>query len=88
VGQAPAELKLNSDGLTAQPQQRVDVGDGAQRRPRAATEALLVDDDDRGQVLDQVSVGLADPREEAADERGERLVELPLRLGGDRVEDQ
>jgi hypothetical protein len=69
-----------------QPQQRVDVGDRADRGVRAAAEPLLVHDHRHAQVLDGVGLRRRVPRQEAADEQAEVLVELPLRFRGDRVE--
>jgi hypothetical protein len=53
---------------------------------RAATEPLLVDDDGHVEVLDGVGGRRRILRQEVPDEHAEVLVELPLRLGRDRVE--
>jgi hypothetical protein len=76
------------DPREEQPQQHGDVGVGARRRARAAADPLLIDDDRRVQVFDVIHVRLAVAGQEALHEGGEGLVQLALRLGGDRVEDQ
>jgi hypothetical protein len=63
-----------------------DVGDGGHRRPRPAVESLLVDDDDRREVLDAVGVGPSHRGQVVLGVRAERGVDLTLRLGGDGVE--
>ena len=66
----------------------VDLGDGADRRPRVARRGLLVDRDRRRQALDEVDVGLVHLAEELARIRRQRLDVAPLALGEDRVERQ
>ena len=84
VGVAGVRL---ADPREQQPQQRVDVGHRPDRGVRAAPQALLVDDDRHAQVLDRVRFRRRVARQEVADEQAEVLVQLPLRFGGDRIED-
>ena len=69
-------------------QHRVRIGDGADGGARVRPHALLVDEDRRGQPLEQVDLGARLGRQEALYERAVRLVDEALRLGGDRAEDQ
>ena len=71
-----------------QPQIVVDLGDGADRRPRVAVGGLLVDGDRRRQALDEVDVGLVHLTEELPGVRRQRLDVAPLALGEDGVEGQ
>jgi hypothetical protein len=64
----------------------VDLGDGADRRPRVAVGRLLVDRHGRGQALDEVDVGLVHLTEELARVCRQRLDVPALSLGEDRVE--
>ena len=70
------------------PQVGVDLGDGADGAAAAGAEALLVDDDARRYVPDRVHRGAGELRQAAAGIGAERLDELALRLGADRVEDE
>ncbi len=70
-----------------QPQHGGDVGDGADGRVGAAAHPLLVDDDGHAQISDEVGVGAAEAGQEVAHEHAEVLVQQPLALGGDGVED-
>ncbi len=69
-------------------QHRVDVGGGADGGAGVGAHALLVHDDRGGQALQHVHLGPREGGHEALDERAVGLVDEPLRLGGDRVEDQ
>ena len=69
-------------------QHRVGVGRRADRRAGVGAHPLLVDEDRRGQSVEQVDVGTALAPHEALDERAVGLVDEPLRLGGDRAEDE
>ena len=71
-----------------EPQIVVDLGDGADRRPRVAVGGLLVDRDRGRQALDEVDVGLVHLTEELAGVRRQRLDVAPLALGEDGVERQ
>ena len=66
----------------------VDLGDGADRRPRVAVGRLLVDGHRRGQPLDEVDVRLVHLPEELAGVGRERFDVAPLPLGKDGVERQ
>ena len=66
----------------------VDLGDGADRRPRVAVGGLLVDRHRRRQALDEVDVGLVHLAEELPRVRRQRLDVAALALGEDRVERQ
>ena len=66
----------------------MDVRDRADRRAGVAADALLVYYDRRREVLDGVRVRLTELGQTVTDERRKRLVELPLGLGGQGVEDQ
>ena len=67
-------------------QHRVRVGRGADGRARVRAHALLIDDDRGRQSFEHVDVGARQRRHEALQERAVRLVDEPLRLGGDRAE--
>ena len=69
-------------------QHRVGVGGGADRGPGVGPHPLLVHDDRGGQALEHVDVGPGLGRHEALHEGAVGLVDQPLRLGGDGVEDQ
>ena len=66
----------------------VDLGDGADGRPRVAVGGLLVDGHRGRQALDEVDVGFVHLAEELARVRRQRLDVAPLALGEDRVERQ
>ena len=66
----------------------VNLGDGADRRPRVAVGRLLVDRHRRRQTFDEVDVGLVHLAEELARVRRQRLDVTALALGEDRVERQ
>lgn len=66
----------------------MNVGDGTHRGPGVAAQTLLVYDDRGREILDGVRVRLAVFGQTITDERRERLVELPLSLGSQCVEDQ
>ncbi len=70
------------------PQVGGDLGGRADGRPQRPAEALLVDHDGGRQVLDVVHVGPAELGQPTPGERAERLDELTLGLGVDRVEHQ
>ena len=90
AGDDPAALRAvrDADAGVHQPQVVVDLGDGADRRPRVARRGLLVDRDRRRQTLDEVDVGLVHLPEELAGVRGQRFDVATLTLGVDRVERQ
>ena len=69
-------------------QQRVGVGHRADRRAQIGGQAFLTNHDRRRQPVHRVHLGPVDGRHEALDERRVGLVDHPLRLGGDGVEDQ
>ncbi|MFC5039894.1 hypothetical protein [Ornithinimicrobium kibberense] len=64
------------------------VGGGADRGAGVGADALLVDDDGGGEVLQVVHLGPGGRRHERLHEGGVGLVDEPLGLGGDRAEDQ
>ena len=64
----------------------VDLGDGADRRPRVAAGRLLVDRHRWRETLDEVDVRLVHLAEELPGVGRERLDVAPLALGEDRVE--
>ncbi len=66
----------------------VDLGDGADRRPRVLRGGLLVDAHRGRQALDEVDVGLVHLAEELAGIGRQRLDVAALALGEDRVEGQ
>ena len=70
------------------PQHRVRVGGGADRRAGVGAHPLLVDDDRGRQPLERVDVRTRQRRHEALQEGAVGLVDQPLRVRGDRVEDQ
>ena len=76
----------DADPGEQQPEVVVDLGDGADRRPRVAARALLVDRDGRRQAVDLVDVRLLHLAEELAGVRAEALDVAALALGVDRVE--
>ena len=69
-------------------QHRVGVGGGADGGARVGAHPLLVDDDRRGQPLQQVDLRPRQVRHEALHERAVGLVDHPLRLGSDGAEHQ
>ncbi len=69
-------------------EQRAGVRGGADGRARVGAEPRLVDDDGRREALEQVDVGARQGRQEALHERAVGLVDHPLRLRGDRAEDE
>ena len=75
-----------ADARPEQAQVVVDLGDGADRRPRVARGRLLVDRDGRRQALDRVDVGFVHLPEELPGVGGQRLHVPALALGVDRVE--
>ena len=75
-----------ADARPQQPHVVVDLGDGADRRPRVAVRGLLVDRHRRAEPLDEVDVGAVDLAQELARVGGERLDVATLTLGEDRVE--
>ncbi len=64
----------------------VDLGRGADGRPRIADAVLLSNRDRRADALDPVDVGLLHPLEELAGVGRQRLDVAPLAFGVDRVE--
>ena len=70
------------------PQVGVDLGDRADGAAAAGPEALLVDDDAGGDVADCIDRRPGELRQPPAGVGAERLDELALRLGADRVEDE
>ena len=70
------------------PQHGVGIGRRADRRADVGTHPLLVDDDRGRQPVEDVDVGPGERRHEALDEGAVGLVDHPLRLRGDRAEDQ
>ena len=70
------------------PQHRVGVGRGADRRARVGAHPLLVDGDRSREPVEHVDVGPRQRRHEALHERAVGLVDQPLRLRGDRAEHQ
>ena len=70
------------------PQHRVGVGHGADGGADVGAHPLLVDDDRGRQPFERVDVGPGQRRHEALHEGAVGLVDQPLRLGGDRVEDE
>ena len=68
------------------PQVGADLGDRADGAAAAGAEALLVDHDAGGDVPDRIDRRPCELRLPAAGVRAERLDELALRLGADRVE--
>ncbi len=70
------------------PQHRVGVGGGADGGARVGAHPFLVDDDRRGQALQHIDVRPGQGRHEPLHEGAVGLVDEPLRLRGDRGEDQ
>ena len=68
------------------PQVSVDLGDRADGAAAAGAVVLLVDHDVRRDVPDGIDRRPPERRQPAAGVRAERLEELPLRLGADRLE--
>ena len=87
VGVGRADVRL-PEPAEEDPQHRVGVGGGADRGPGVGAHAFLVDDDRGRQPVEDVDVGPGQCRHEALHERAVGLVDQPLGLGGDRVEDQ
>ena len=75
-----------ADPRPEQAQVVVDLGDGADRRPRVSRGRLLVDRDRRREALDRVHVGLVHLAQELARVGRQRLDVAALALGVDRVE--
>ena len=86
-GRRRADVRL-AEPAEQDAQHRVGVGGGADGGARVGAHPLLVDDDRRGQALEQVDLGSRQVRHEALHERAVGLVDHPLRLGGDRAEHQ
>ena len=92
-GDVERERLRRADVRLAEPaeqdaQHRVRVGGGADRGAGVGAHPLLVDDDRGRQPVEDVDVGPGQRRHEALHERAVGLVDQPLRLGGDRAEDQ
>ena len=83
----PADVRL-PDPAEDDPQHRVGVGDGADGRADVGAHPLLVEDDRGRQPFERVDVRPGQRRHEALDEGAVGLVDQPLRLGGDRPEDE
>jgi hypothetical protein len=77
-----------ADAAEQDPQHRVGVGDGADRRARVGAHPLLVHEDRGRQPVEHVHLGTGQRRHEALHERAVGLVDQALRLGRDRAEDQ
>ena len=75
-----------ADARVQQAEVVVDLGDGADRRPRVLRRRFLVDRDRRRQSVDEVDVGLLHLAEELARIRRQAFDVPPLALGVDRVE--
>ena len=83
----PAQVAVrHADVGEEQAQVVVDLGDGADRRPRIRAGRLLLDGDGRRQPLDQVDVGLFHLLEELPGVRRQRLDVAALPFGVDGVE--
>ena len=82
-----ADLRL-AEPAEEDAQHRVGVGGGADRGAGVGAHPLLVDDDRRRQPVEHVDLGPRQRRHEALHEGAVGLVDQPLRLGGDRAEDQ
>ena len=87
VGIGRADVR-RAEPAEQDPQQRVGVGGGADRGSGVGAHAFLVDDDRGRQAVEDVDVGPGQCRHEALHERAVGLVDQPLGLGGDRIEDQ
>ena len=92
-GDVEREGRGRADVRCAQPaeqdaQHRVGVGGGADGGAGVGAHPLLVDDDRRRQALEVVDVGSGEGGHEALHERAVGLVDHPLRLRGDRGEDE
>ena len=83
----PADLRL-PDPAEDDPEHRVGVGDGPDGRADVGAHPLLVEDDRGRQPFERVDVRPGQRRHEALDEGAVGLVDQPLRLRGDRAEDQ
>lgn len=70
------------------PENRIDLRHRADRGARVLARGPLVDDDGCRQVPQRLGLRPLQAGEPAADERGERLVELALRFHGDSVENE
>ena len=82
-----ADVRL-AEPAEEDPQHRVGVCGGADRRARVAAHPLLVDDDRRRQPVEDVDVRPRQRRHEALYEGAVGLVDQALRLGRDRAEDE
>jgi hypothetical protein len=85
VGRADVRLPEPAE---QDPQHRVGVGGRADRRPRVGPHPLLIDAERGRQPVKHVDLGPRQRRHEALHEGAVGLVDQPLRLGGDRVENQ
>jgi hypothetical protein len=77
-----------TDAAEEDAEHRVGVGGRADRGAHVRAHPLLVDDDRRRDALEPVDLGPGQRRHEALDEGAVRLVDHPLRLGGDGAEDE
>src|SRR5262249_30956373 len=85
VGRADVRLPEPAEEDT---QHRVGVGGGTDRGAGIGAHPLLVDDDRRGQPVQEVDLRSRQRRHETLYEGAVGFVDHPLRLGGDRVEHQ
>ena len=69
-------------------QLRIDVRDRTHGGSRVRSDPFLIDEDGRRQSFEDIDFGSGHRGHEALDERGIGLVDHPLGLGGDGVEDQ
>ena len=87
-GQAAVRAVRDADVGEEQPEIVVDLGHGADRRPRVRAGGLLLDGQSRREPLDRVDVRLLHLLEELPGVGRERLDVAALPLGIDRVEGQ
>jgi hypothetical protein len=86
-GLCGADMRL-AEPAEEDPQEGERVGRRAHRRARVGAHPLLVDDDRRRQAVEHIDIRPGQGRHEALHEGAVGLVDHPLRLGRDGVEDQ
>ncbi len=87
IGQGAAGTRL-AEASEQDPQHGVRVGDRPERRTGVRAHPLLIHHDRRTQIVQRVHIRPGRTTHERLDERRIRLVDQPLRLGGDGAEDE